>query len=94
MSDPIQLSRDDCVVEVELTPEQAARAECLQHDIWCNADAHDAAREIIFLRDQLTDLRASLRHEENAREIAVREVGRLRARISELEMPPKLEATS
>lgn len=51
-----QVPSDDCVVEVELTPEQEARAERLQHDIWCDADAHDAAREIIYLRDRVRQL--------------------------------------
>jgi hypothetical protein len=77
MNDP--RTADDKLSEVELTAEQTERAGQLEADIFFASDALDAAREIIYLRDQVTDLRASLRREENARKNAVAEADRLRA---------------
>jgi hypothetical protein len=45
-------TKEETLREVDLTTEQVERAERLYHDIWSDADAHDAAREIIFLRDE------------------------------------------
>jgi hypothetical protein len=52
-----QVPKEELLQEVDLTTEQVERAERLYHDIWSDADAHDAAREIIYLRDQLEQAR-------------------------------------
>lgn len=56
-----QVPSEELVAEVELTPEQEARASQLQHDIWCDADALDAAREIIHLRDRVRELESEFK---------------------------------
>jgi hypothetical protein len=66
---------------VQITDEQNKRA--LEFWADCETFPKMAARQIVYLTDQLTDLRASLRREENARKVLADENQRLLARWKE-----------
>lgn len=78
-----QLPKDEMTLNmVALDGERAQVARALGFIVL--AEPHTAAREIVSLRDQLTDLRASLRREENARKVLADENTRLTKKSAEL----------
>lgn len=72
----------DRLTTVQVTDEQNKRALEFAPD--CQVFPKMAARQIVYLADQVTDLRASLRREENARKVLADENERQRAEIKRL----------
>jgi hypothetical protein len=70
----------DRLTTVQITDEQNARALNFWAD--CETFPKMAARQIVYLTDQLTDLRASLIREQNAVKVLARENDRLRIALN------------